>query len=65
MDKYFRLITDNTANSINSYTIEYLDDNGVMNLEIYLKKKAGYYLTYIPDAKAFTDAPESFLNLIK
>ena len=34
MDKYFKLVTNNTNNSD---SIEYLDDNGVLNLEIYLK----------------------------
>jgi len=34
-------------------------------MQIYCKEKSGFYLTYIPDAKAFTDAPASLLVLMK
>ena len=34
-------------------------------MQIYIKEEKGFYLTYIPDAKAFTDAPESLVVLIK
>jgi cellulose synthase/poly-beta-1,6-N-acetylglucosamine synthase-like glycosyltransferase len=33
--------------------------------EDYIKENNGYYLTYVPDAKAFTDAPENLSILIK
>jgi len=36
-----------------------------MCLQIYIKKNSGYYLTYVPDAKAYTDAPEDLCTLIK
>jgi chitin synthase len=44
---------------------EYLAEDRVMCLQIYIKEKSGYYLTYIPDAKAFTDAPDNLTILIK
>ena len=36
-----------------------------MCLEIYIKKYADYYLSYVPDAKAYTDAPASLAVLIR
>ena len=36
-----------------------------MCLQIYIKENAGYFLTYVPDAKAFTDAPENLTILMK
>ncbi len=36
-----------------------------MCLQIYIKKNRNYYLAYIPDAKAFTDAPGTLAVLIK
>lgn len=64
MDKFFKLVNsdaDPTCPEAN----EYLAEDRVMCLQIYIKEKAGYYLTFIPDAKAFTDAPENLTILIK
>jgi len=36
-----------------------------MCLQIFIKEKSGWFLTFIPDAKAFTDAPEELLVLMK
>jgi len=36
-----------------------------MCLQIYIKEENQYYLTYIPDAKAYTDAPPDYMTLIK
>ena len=36
---------------------KYLAEDRVMCLEIMIKKNNKYFLAYIPDAKAFTDAP--------
>lgn len=36
-----------------------------MCLQIYIKQNSGYYLTYVPDAKSFTDAPPNLTVLIK
>ena len=44
---------------------EYLAEDRVMCLQIYIKEGERYYLTYVPDAKAFTDAPPSLFILIK
>ena len=64
MDKFFKLVNsdeDPTCPEAN----EYLAEDRVMCLQIYIKKNSGYYLTYIPDAKAFTDAPTNLTVLIK
>lgn len=36
-----------------------------MCLQIFVKEKSRWYLTFIPDAKAFTDAPELLMVLFK
>ena len=36
---------------------EYLAEDRIMCLQIYIKKQDRYTLAYVPDAKAFTDAP--------
>ena len=36
---------------------EYLAEDRIMCLQIYIKKMERYKLAYVPDAKAFTDAP--------
>ena len=36
---------------------EYLAEDRIMCLQIYIKKLDRYKLAYVPDAKAFTDAP--------
>jgi len=44
---------------------EYLAEDRIMCLQIYIKSKEKYTLSYVPDAKAFTDAPPSMLVLMK
>jgi chitin synthase len=56
MDEFFKLVNsdkDPTCPEAN----EYLAEDRVMCLQIYTKKDAAFHLTYVPDAKAFTDAP--------
>jgi chitin synthase len=43
----------------------FLSEDRVMCLEILIKRKCGYFLKYIPDAKAVTDAPGKLNVLIK
>lgn len=64
MDEFFKLVNkeqDPTCAEAN----EYLAEDRVMCLQIYIKKASGFYLTYIPDAKAFTDAPPNLTVLLK
>jgi chitin synthase len=64
MDAFFKLVnqdSDPTCAEAN----EYLAEDRVMCLQIYIKEGCGFYLTYIPDAKAFTDAPDDLITLIK
>lgn len=44
---------------------EYLAEDRVMCLQIFIKEKSKWFLTFVPDAKAFTDAPERLLVLMK
>ena len=44
---------------------EFLAEDRVMCLQIYIKPHEKFYLCYIPGAKAFTDAPDSLAMLIK
>ena len=44
---------------------KFLAEDRIMCLEIYIKKYADYYLSYVPDAKAYTDAPASLAVLIR
>jgi len=64
MDAFFKLV-NSTDDPSCSEANEYLAEDRVMCLQIYIKERAGYYLTYIPDAKAFTDAPETLTVLMK
>lgn len=64
MDAFFKLVNRNDDPTC-SMANEYLAEDRVMCLQIYIKEEAGYYLTYIPDAKAFTDAPNNLTILMK
>lgn len=64
MDKFFKLVNSDQDPSC-AEANEYLAEDRVMCLQIYIKENNGYYLTYVPDAKAFTDAPENLSILIK
>lgn len=64
LDEFFRNVNrsdDPTCAEAN----EYLAEDRVMCLQIYIKKKNRYYLTYVPEAKSVTDAPDSLTVLIK
>lgn len=64
MDSFFKLVNSDKEPTCNEAN-EYLAEDRVMCLQIYIKEDSGFYLTYIPDAKAFTDAPETLLVLMK
>lgn len=64
MDAFFKLVNQSKDPSC-SEANEYLAEDRVMCMQIYIKENEGFYLTYIPDAKAFTDAPDSLLVLMK
>lgn len=64
MEKFFKGVDgekDATCDEAN----EYLAEDRVMGLQVYLKENAGYYHAFVPDAKAYTDAPESLMVLMK
>ena len=64
MDEFFKLVnSDNDPTCAQAN--EYLAEDMVMCLQIYKNERSNYYLTYIPDAKAFTDAPPDLTVLIK
>jgi cellulose synthase/poly-beta-1,6-N-acetylglucosamine synthase-like glycosyltransferase len=44
---------------------EYLAEDRIMCLQIYIKEGTGYTVQYVPDAKAVTDAPNSIIALMK
>jgi len=44
---------------------EYLAEDRIMCLQVYIKNHEGYTVQYIPDAKAFTDGPTSLTVLMK
>lgn len=64
MDAFFKLANQVKAPSC-AEANEYLAEDRVMCLQIYIKEECGYYLTFIPDAKAVTDAPADVVTLIK
>lgn len=64
MDNFFKLV-NSTKSPTCAEANEYLAEDRVMCLQIYIKRSAGYFLTYIPNAKARTDAPETLLVFMK
>jgi len=64
MEAFFKLVNSNREPTCPEAN-EYLAEDRVMCYQIYQKKNAGFYLAYVPDAKAFTDAPERLLVLFK
>jgi chitin synthase len=63
LDAFFKGIT--LKNPSCAEANEFLAEDRIMCLQIYIKRKGGYYLTYVPDAKALTDAPDNLATLIK
>lgn len=64
LEEFFKNVTREDLPSC-AEANEFLAEDRVMCLQIYIKKHSKYYLTYIPEAKAFTDAPDSLAVLIK
>ena len=44
---------------------EYLTEDRILCLQLYIKQETGYLVQYIPDAKAFCDVPVTLAMLIK
>lgn len=44
---------------------KYLAEDRIMCFEICNRSDRNYYLTYVPDAPAYTDAPNSLIGLMK
>ena len=64
LDAFFKNVT-RTEIPTCAEANEYLAEDRIMCLQIYIKSNEAYTLAYVPDAKAFTDAPESTLILMK
>lgn len=64
LDTFFKNVNTNEAPSCSAAN-EYLAEDRIMCLQVYIKMRDGYTVTYIPDAKAFTDAPPSLQVLMK
>lgn len=64
LDEFFKNVTRKDLPSCPEAN-EFLAEDRVMCLQIYIKKKNRYTLTYVPEAKSFTDAPGSLSMLIK
>ena len=64
LDQFFKSVTRADHPSC-SEANEYLAEDRVMCLQIYIKQNCKYHLAYLPDCKAFTDAPGSLAVLIK
>ena len=64
LDSFFKNVNSKEPPSCYSAN-EYLAEDRIMCLQVYIKKGDGYTVKYIPDAKAFTDAPDNLLTLMK
>lgn len=64
LDAFFKNVT-RTVTPTCAEANEYLAEDRIMCLQIYIKIGEGNTLAYVPDAKAFTDAPDSMLVLMK
>lgn len=64
LDAFFRNVT-RTETPTCAEANEYLAEDRIMCLEIYTKINCGFKLAYVPDAKAFTDAPPDLMTLMK
>mmetsp|Transcript_16094 Transcript_16094/g.27181 ORF Transcript_16094/g.27181 Transcript_16094/m.27181 type:complete len:451 (-) Transcript_16094:1582-2934(-) len=64
MEKFFKGV-DGVKDATCGEANEYLAEDRVMGLQVYLKEDSGYYHSFIPDAKAYTDAPETLMMLMK
>ena len=64
LDTFFKNVTRNETPTCPEAN-EYLAEDRVMCLQVYIKEHTGYTVQYIPDAKAFTDGPQSLTVLMK
>ena len=64
LDAFFKNVTRTETPSC-AEANEYLAEDRIMCLQIYIKIQEKYKLAYVPDAKAFTDAPSSMMVLMK
>lgn len=64
LDTFFKNVTSE-KNPTCAEANEYLAEDRIMCLQIYIKESERYYLSYVPDAKAFTDAPPNLTTLLK
>ena len=64
LDTFFKNVTREITPSC-AEANEYLAEDRIMCLQVYIKEHTGYTVRYIPDAKAFTDAPTSLTVLLK
>lgn len=64
LTEFFRGVNSNKLPSC-AEANEYLAEDRIMCLQIYIKKHCKYFLAFVPDAKAFTDAPKALDILIK
>ena len=64
LDAFFKNVT-RTEEPTCAEANEYLAEDRIMCLQIYIKINCAYELAYVPDAKAFTDAPPDMMTLMK
>ena len=64
LDMFFKNVTRPETPSC-AEANEYLAEDRIMCLQVYIKETTGYTVQYIPDAKAFTDGPLSLTVLMK
>lgn len=64
LDTFFKNVTRTETPSC-AEANEYLAEDRIMCLQVYIKEYTGYTVQYIPDAKAFTDGPLNLTVLMK
>jgi chitin synthase len=64
LDVFFKNVTSEILPTC-AQANEYLAEDRIMCLQIYIKKDQSLRIGYVPDAKAFTDAPDSLTVLMK
>jgi len=64
LDAFFKNVTRTEVPTC-AEANEYLAEDRIMCLQIYIKVGCKFELAYVPDAKAFTDAPPDMMTLMK
>jgi chitin synthase len=64
LNVFFKNVTSDTLPTC-AQANEYLAEDRIMCLQIYIKENEKFRIGYVPDAKAFTDAPNSLTILMK